>query len=73
MLVQVNEAVSRVEKGTLPARDGMAMAIRLTQWARGHLKTTKTGREKMREAIIRLTLASHESFVGLGQQGPVGP
>eukprot|EP00969_Alexandrium_andersonii_P092937 4102440-Alexandrium_andersonii.AAC.1 len=27
----------------------------------------------MREAIIRLTLASHESLVGLGQQGPAGP
>eukprot|EP00969_Alexandrium_andersonii_P230964 10200130-Alexandrium_andersonii.AAC.1 len=49
------------------------MAIRLTHWARGHLKITKSGREKMRGAIIRLTLASHERLIGLGQQGPVGP
>eukprot|EP00969_Alexandrium_andersonii_P073787 3254846-Alexandrium_andersonii.AAC.1 len=60
MLVQVDDAISRVERDMLPAEDSLAMAIRLTRWARGHLNITKTGREKMRGAIIRLTLASHE-------------
>eukprot|EP00969_Alexandrium_andersonii_P184503 8151182-Alexandrium_andersonii.AAC.1 len=49
------------------------MAIRLTHWARGHFKIAKGGRDKMREAIIRLTLASLDRLVEQGQQGPVGP
>eukprot|EP00969_Alexandrium_andersonii_P176451 7802592-Alexandrium_andersonii.AAC.1 len=56
MLLQVGDAVSRVQGGLLTAEDGMTMALRVIQWARGHLKITKQGREKMREAIIRLTL-----------------
>eukprot|EP00969_Alexandrium_andersonii_P218001 9628806-Alexandrium_andersonii.AAC.1 len=49
------------------------MAVRLTQWARGHFKIAKGGRNKMREAIIRPTLASHDRLLEAGQQGPPGP
>eukprot|EP00969_Alexandrium_andersonii_P100372 4427840-Alexandrium_andersonii.AAC.1 len=73
MLVRVSDAISRVEKGMLPAKDGLTMAVRLTQWARGHFKIAKGGRNKMREAIIRLTLASHDRLLETGQQGPAGP
>eukprot|EP00969_Alexandrium_andersonii_P142170 6285556-Alexandrium_andersonii.AAC.1 len=60
MLIRVNDAISQVEKGSLPAQDGLTMAVRLTQWARGRFKIAKGGRNHMLEAIIRLTLASHE-------------
>eukprot|EP00969_Alexandrium_andersonii_P016398 718088-Alexandrium_andersonii.AAC.1 len=56
MLVRVSDAISRVEQGMLPAKDGLAMAVRLTHWARGRFEIAKGGRDKMREAIIRLTL-----------------
>eukprot|EP00969_Alexandrium_andersonii_P005992 260071-Alexandrium_andersonii.AAC.1 len=49
------------------------MAVRLTQWARGHFKIAKGGRNKMRGAVIRLTLASHDRLLETGQQGPPGP
>eukprot|EP00969_Alexandrium_andersonii_P196217 8668768-Alexandrium_andersonii.AAC.1 len=47
MLVRVSDAISRVEKGVLSAKDGLTMAVRLTQWARGRFKIANCCRDKM--------------------------
>eukprot|EP00969_Alexandrium_andersonii_P311402 13760420-Alexandrium_andersonii.AAC.1 len=51
----------------------MPKAVRLTQRARGHFKIAKGGRNHTREAITRLTLASHDRLPEVERQGPHGP